>query len=58
MDTPALGTTHADYFYGNITCTRELTQKEVEETYDLNTGKIIIETIEDRTIDPMAILEL
>lgn len=55
MDIPALGTTHADYFYGNIPCTRELTQKEVEEAYELNTGKVIIETIEDRRIDPMAI---
>ena len=55
MDIPALGTTHADYFYGNIPCTRELTRKEVEEAYEANTGKVIIETIEDRKIDYMAV---
>lgn len=55
MDIPALGTTHADYFYGNIPCARELSQKEVESDYETNTGKVIIETIEDRKIDPMAV---
>lgn len=55
MDIPALGTTHADYFYGNIPCARELSQKEVELDYEMNTGKVIIETIEDRRIDPMAV---
>ncbi len=54
-DIPALGTTHADYFYGDIPCTRELTQKEVEEAYEVNTGKVIIETIENRKIDYMAV---
>ena len=43
---PALGTTHADYFYGDIPCTRSLTKEEVEEAYEANTGKVIIETIE------------
>ena len=52
---PALGTTHADYFYGDIPCTRELSQSEVEEAYELNTGKVIIETIEKLGIDPMAV---
>ena len=42
---PVLGTTHADYFYGNIPCTRDET----------NTGKVIIETIENLNYDPMAI---
>ncbi len=42
---PAFGTTHADYFYGDIPCTRELTPDEVESGYELNTGKVIIETI-------------
>ena len=42
---PALGTTHADYFYGDIPCTRELTAEEVEYAYELNTGKVIAETI-------------
>lgn len=52
---PALGTTHADYFYGDIPCTRELTQQEVMEDYETNTGKVIIETIENAQYDPMAI---
>lgn len=52
---PALGTTHADYFYGDIPCTRELTKSEVEDAYELNTGKVIIETIDDLEIDPMAV---
>ena len=52
---PALGTTHADYFYGDIPCTRELNQNEVEEAYELNTGKVIIETIDSLEIDPMEI---
>lgn len=45
MAIPALGTTHADYFYGDIPCTRELSKEEVMEAYELNTGKVIIETV-------------
>lgn len=52
---PALGTTHADYFYGDIPCTRDLTQEEVEKAYEKNTGKVIIETIQQREIDPLAV---
>lgn len=48
---PALGTTHADYFLGDIPCTRALTRQEVEGEYELNTGKVIIETLGGR--DPM-----
>lgn len=55
MPIPALGTTHADYFYGDIPCTRELTKEEVEEAYELNTGKVIIETIDRLGIDLMAV---
>ena len=40
---PALGTTHADYFFGDIPCTRALTQAEVQDGYELNTGKVIID---------------
>ena len=40
---PALGTTHADYFYGEIPCTRPLTEWEVEESFEGETGKVIIE---------------
>lgn len=38
------GTTHADHFYGEIPCTRPLEKQEVEEDYELNTGKVIVET--------------
>lgn len=55
MAIPALGTTHADYFYGNIPCTRELTKQEVMENYETNTGKVIIETVDSGGYDPMAI---
>lgn len=55
LDIPALGTTHADYFYGKIPCTRELTKKEVETAYELNTGKVIVECIQGSGIEPMAV---
>lgn len=42
---PALGTTHADYFLGDIPCTRALSAQEVDEAYELNTGQVIIETL-------------
>ena len=54
-DIPALGTTHADYFYGAVPCTRELTRAEVEQDYELNTGRVIAETILARGIDPLAV---
>ena len=50
---PAFGTTHADYFYGHIPCARALTQQEIQSDYELNTGKVIVETI--GATDPMAI---
>ncbi|MGC8823393.1 MAG: L-ribulose-5-phosphate 4-epimerase [Bacteroidales bacterium] len=50
---PALGTTHADHFYGPIPCTRILTAEEVAEAYEHNTGKVIVETLAD--IDPVAV---
>jgi len=50
---PAMGTTHADYFYGDIPCTRKLTQQEVEEAYEKETGSVIIETF--ASLDPLAI---
>ena len=55
IDIPALGTTHADYFYGDIPCTRELIQQEVKDAYEQNTGKVIVECIQERNIDPMAV---
>lgn len=51
-DIPAYGTTHADYFYGPIPCARHLTEEEVEEDYEKNTGKSIIETFAEREIHP------
>lgn len=45
LSIPALGTTHADYFFGDICCTRALTCDEVQGEYELNTGKVIIETL-------------
>lgn len=45
MAIPALGTTHADYFFGDIPCTRALSEEEVQGEYELNTGKVIIETL-------------
>lgn len=49
----ALGTTHADYFFGDIPCTRSLTAEEVKDAYEVNTGNVIIETFEG--MDPMAV---
>jgi len=43
-DLPCYGTTHADYFYGDIPCARNLTKEEIEEGYEKNTGLVIIET--------------
>lgn len=45
---PSYGTTHADYFYGDIPCARSLTQEEIEEAYEKNTGKVIIEAFANR----------
>ncbi len=50
---PLYGTTHADYFYGEIPCARSLTPEEVEEAYETNTGKVIIETFENLGLNPM-----
>ncbi len=50
---PLYGTTHADYFYGEIPCARSLTKKEIDEAYEKNTGLVIIETFEKRGLNPM-----
>ena len=52
MGIKAMGTTHADYFYGDILCTRALRKDEIESDYELNTGKVIVETYEG--IDPLS----
>lgn len=54
-DIPCYGTTHADYFYGPVPCARHLTQEELDEDYEKNTGKVIIEEIRKRNIDPVAV---
>lgn len=52
-DIPLYGTTHADYFLGSIPCARNLTTEEINEAYEKNTGLVIIETFEERKINPM-----
>ncbi len=49
----AFGTTHADYFYGEIPCTRKMTKAEIEGEYEKETGTVIIETFKGK--DPDAI---
>lgn len=53
MNIPAMGTTHGDYFYGDIPCTRKMTPEEISGRYELETGNVIIETF--KGIDPMTI---
>ncbi|MEL0614820.1 L-ribulose-5-phosphate 4-epimerase [Marinomonas arenicola] len=55
LDIPALGTTHADYFYGDIPCTRPLSADEIASDYEKNTGLVIIEEFNQRGLDAMAI---
>jgi L-ribulose-5-phosphate 4-epimerase len=49
---PCFGTTHADHFFGTIPVTRPLTEREVVDEYELNTGRLIVETFAD--LDPIA----
>ena len=53
QDIPAYGTTHADYFYGPVPCCRSLTEQEVEEDYERDTGLVIVETFQQRELDPI-----
>lgn len=48
---PALGTTHGDYFYGEIPCTRKMTPEEISGKYELETGNVIIESFKDKSPD-------
>ena len=52
---PPLGTTHADHYYGDIPCTRQLTDEEIKGAYELETGNVIVETFKLNEIDPMAV---
>lgn len=54
-DIPCYGTTHADFAYGAVPCTRDLTKEEIEGEYELNTGKVIAECFENRNIDYNAV---
>lgn len=51
MSIPALGTTHADDFYGAIPCTRAMTNEEIQGEYEKETGKVIIETMGQRMME-------
>lgn len=51
----AMGTTHADYFYGPIPCTRPLSDDEIRGDYETNTGHVIIETLGAQHTDPLSV---
>ena len=55
IDLPCYGTTHADYFFGSVPCTRHLTSEEIHESYERSTGQVIAETFRERDIDPAAV---
>jgi len=48
MGIPSYGTTHADYFYGEIPCTRLMTEEEINGAYEAETGKVIVETFQGK----------
>ena len=50
---PPFGTTHADYFYGTVPCTRVMTDEEIAGDYEANTGKVIAERFAD--LDPSSL---
>ena len=54
-DIPFYGTTHADYFYGDIPCARSLTQEEIEGEYEKNTGLVIVERFQKDGIKPLEV---
>lgn len=53
LDIPAMGTTQADTFYGSIPCARYLTQEEIDAGYEHETGKVIVETFRNRSLNPV-----
>ncbi len=55
MGIPAMGTTHGDYFYGDIPCTRPLTDEEIGGDYEAETGKVIIEAFNSAGKSPESI---
>lgn len=52
---PCYGTTHADYFYGEIPCVRCLTKEEIEDAYEANTGHLIVNEFKSMAKDPAAV---
>ena len=53
LNIPALGTTHADHYYGEVPCTRKLSDSEIAKDYEVNTGRVIIERFV--ILDPLAV---
>ena len=54
---PPYGTTHADAFYGSVPCARGLTEEEINGAYELNTGKVIAETVTDVEAIPAILVQ-
>lgn len=52
---PALGTTHADYFHGDILCTERLSEAEVQDDYELNTGKALVRAYQKGGVSPIEV---
>ena len=52
---PCYGTTHADYFYGEIPCVRRLRAEEIRDNYEKNTGRVIVEAFQEYALDPLAV---
>jgi len=52
---PCFGTTHADTFYGSVPLTRMLTEQEVKDAYELNTGVVIVERFRDGNLNPVEV---
>lgn len=50
---PAYGTTQADYWYGDVPCTRKLSAAEIKNNYEANTGDVIVETFRQARLDPL-----
>ncbi|KRM83979.1 L-ribulose-5-phosphate 4-epimerase [Liquorilactobacillus vini] len=55
VNIPALGTTHADTFYGDVPVSDALTKEEIESAYEENTGKVIVRTFHEKDLDPEAV---
>ncbi|MBM7708906.1 L-ribulose-5-phosphate 4-epimerase [Enterococcus lemanii] len=55
LDLPAMGTTHADTFYGTVPCARFLTKEEIDQGYEEQTGELIAATFKERQIKPMEV---